>query len=137
MRRMEPTLDVHRRTEQPRHRSVTRGRVPLVLAAFTFAALAACAHQPPPVGLGHVPGFLAGLGHGLVAPIAFVASIFTDVRIYAFPNIGVWYDFGFLLGVSAWGGGLNRMSFAAGSSTGMALPLKLSYWPFSPSNAVM
>ncbi|MEI9903550.1 MAG: hypothetical protein WDN06_05880 [Asticcacaulis sp.] len=25
--------------------------------------------------------------------------------MYQFPNIGRWYDFGFLLGLSAWGGG--------------------------------
>lgn len=51
------------------------------------------------------PGFFMGIVHGLVAPIALVASIFSDVRIYAFPNGGGWYDFGFLLGISAWGGG--------------------------------
>jgi len=52
------------------------------------------------------PGFWLGLWHGLIAPITFVISLFTDhVRMYAFPNLGRWYDFGFLLGISAWGGG--------------------------------
>lgn len=76
------------------------------LTVVLIAALAACARQPDlPARLGDVPGFFMGLWHGLVAPIAFVGSIFTDVRMYAFPNSGAWYDFGFLLGIGAWGGG--------------------------------
>jgi len=27
------------------------------------------------------------------------------VRMYAFPNVGRWYDFGFLIGLSFWGSG--------------------------------
>ena len=50
-------------------------------------------------------GFVVGLFHGFVAPFAFIGSLFADVRIYAFPNAGRWYDLGFLLGLSAWGGG--------------------------------
>jgi hypothetical protein len=67
-------------------------------------ALSGCATRP----MGHAgdPGFWHGLLHGLIAPISFVVSLFTDrVRMYAFPNIGRWYDFGFLLGISVWGGG--------------------------------
>ena len=67
--------------------------------------LCSCASQPDVSGYDSVPGFIAGLWHGLVAPIAFVGAIFTDIRIYAFPNSGNWYDFGFLLGLSAWAGG--------------------------------
>ncbi len=80
----------------------------LVLGTLLLASLAASAHQPRPLPFGNVPGFWSGLGHGLVAPIAFVVSLFKDVRIYAFPNAGVWYDFGFLLGIAVWGGGAAR-----------------------------
>jgi hypothetical protein len=46
-----------------------------------------------------------GLWHGVVAPFALFAHIFdNNIRIYAFPNSGGWYDFGFILGVGAWGG---------------------------------
>ncbi len=54
------------------------------------------------------PGFWHGLVHGLVAPFAFVGSLFTDVRMYAWPNRGPWYDFGFLLGIAVWAGGARR-----------------------------
>ncbi|ATQ44846.1 hypothetical protein [Caulobacter mirabilis] len=74
------------------------------LAALSVLALTACAAQPP--GTPGTPAFWAGLGHGLIAPIAFVVSLFNDdVRMYAFPNAGRWYDFGFLIGLSFWGGG--------------------------------
>jgi hypothetical protein len=61
--------------------------------------LASCAGQPFLHGGGELPGFWWGLLHGVLAPLAFVASLFVDnVRIYAAPNAGVWYDFGFVLG---------------------------------------
>lgn len=83
-------------------------RARLGLGILLVAALAACAHQPRPLPFGDVPGFWSGVGHGLIAPIAFVVSLFKDVRIYAFPNSGVWYDLGFLLGIGVWGGGAAR-----------------------------
>lgn len=75
------------------------------LAMIALLSLAACAHQPELPHFGSVPGFLSGIWHGLIAPLAFIGSIFSDVRMYAYPNSGVWYDFGFLLGIAAWGGG--------------------------------
>jgi hypothetical protein len=67
--------------------------------------LASCAHQPDARVFGG-PGFWMGLVHGAIAPFALIAHLFTDVRVYAFPNSGGWYDFGFLLGMAAiWGGG--------------------------------
>jgi hypothetical protein len=77
----------------------------------TFAALCAaalllqsCATQPPPAVLNQ-PGFLSGLLHGFLILFSFIASLFTDYRIYAFPNSGGWYDFGYLLGAMAFLGG--------------------------------
>ena len=51
------------------------------------------------------PGFFYGVLHGLIVPISFVASLFTDITIYAFPNTGGWYNFGFVIGASGWAGG--------------------------------
>jgi hypothetical protein len=68
-------------------------------------ALAACATQPPAAG---APGFWLGLVQGFIAPFALITSLFSDVRIYAFPNAGGWYDLGYLLGIAAvLGGGIS------------------------------
>jgi hypothetical protein len=76
----------------------------LGVALAVVLLCASCAHQSV-IPMLHPPGFWMGLVHGAIAPIAFVLGLFSDVRIYAFPNSGGWYDLGFLLGIGAWGGG--------------------------------
>jgi hypothetical protein len=63
-----------------------------------------CAYQPPPEAQ-DPPGFFFGLLHGFLIFFSFVGSLFTDARIYAFPNSGGWYDFGYLIGASMFLGG--------------------------------
>ncbi len=75
-----------------------------VALAVLMLVAAGCATQPAPPGA-ELPGFFFGLFHGFIAPIAFVIGLFTDTRMYAYPNSGSWYDLGFLIGISAWGGG--------------------------------
>ena len=59
------------------------------------------------LGTGQRPGFLLGFWHGFIAPISFVVSLFSEkIRIYAVPNTGKFYDFGFMLGISGFSGGL-------------------------------
>lgn len=72
-------------------------------AILAIVLLSGCATQPPADPA--APGFLFGLLHGFIAPVALIAGFFTDVRIYAFPNSGGLYDFGFLIGLSPWAGG--------------------------------
>ena len=70
--------------------------------------LAACASQIPAAVAegGETPGFLWGLWHGFVFPFAWIGSLFDpDIAVYAVPNNGGWYDFGFFLGVTVLGGG--------------------------------
>jgi hypothetical protein len=67
--------------------------------------IASCAHQPQAPALDGLPGFWSGLLHGFLIFFSFVGSLFTDVRIYAFPNSGGWYDFGYLLGAAIFLGG--------------------------------
>ncbi|MHC4757445.1 MAG: hypothetical protein ACYTE8_02195 [Planctomycetota bacterium] len=51
-------------------------------------------------------GFWSGVWHGLIAPIAFVISLFNpNVSIYETNNNGRWYEFGFLIGISGSLGG--------------------------------
>jgi hypothetical protein len=70
------------------------------------ALLVSCASQPLAEHGPQIPGFWFGLLHGAISPFALAASAFTDVRIYAFPNAGGWYDIGFVLGCAAiYGGG--------------------------------
>jgi hypothetical protein len=67
-------------------------------------ALAACATQPPATAF-DPPGFFSGTLHGFLILPAFIGSLFLDIRIYAFPNSGGWYDFGYLLGCTTAIGG--------------------------------
>jgi len=49
------------------------------------------------------PGFWMGLWHGLIAVPALIGHLFdSSIRVYASPNNGGWYDFGFLFGVGSW-----------------------------------
>jgi hypothetical protein len=49
---------------------------------------------------GEVDGFWDGLWHGIIAPVTFVISLFSDkVSMYDIHNSGNWYNFGFLFGM--------------------------------------
>ena len=79
----------------------------LPLAAFL--ALAACAKQVPSAVQPEAPGFLLGLWHGFIFPVAwFLSLIIPDVAIYAVPNNGGWYDFGYFLGIVVFGVGARK-----------------------------
>ena len=83
---------------------MSRSRLLSLVAIAALFVLSACAERP----MGHHgdPAFIRGVIDGLLAPISLVLSIFSDtIRMYAYPNIGRWYDFGFILGISVWGGG--------------------------------
>ena len=55
------------------------------------------------------PGFLLGLWHGFIFPVAWVVSLFADkVAVYAVPNNGGWYDFGYFLGIVVFGVGARK-----------------------------
>jgi hypothetical protein len=85
-------------------RSFPSRRLALVLALSL--ALAACATAVPSAASAEQPGFLLGLLHGFILPFAWIGSLFSDtIAIYAVPNNGGWYDFGFVVGVVILGGG--------------------------------
>ena len=55
------------------------------------------------------PGFLLGLWHGFIFPVAWVVSLFLPkVAVYAVPNNGGWYDFGYFLGIVVFGVGARK-----------------------------
>ena len=79
---------------------------PLLLAP----ALSACAATEAASAVSPTaPGFLLGLWHGFIFPVAWVVSLFTDqVAVYAVPNNGGWYDFGYFLGIVVFGVGARK-----------------------------
>lgn len=76
-----------------------------VLAVACVLVLGACAAgtnvEEGPGGY----GFWYGLWHGIILPVTFVVSLFTDtVSIYDVENNGNWYDAGFVLGLALFSG---------------------------------
>lgn len=72
------------------------------LLALALPLLASCARQAESaVATGQdVPGFLSGVWHGFIFPVAWVISLFEpSVAVYAVPNDGGWYDFGYFIGI--------------------------------------
>ena len=88
-------------------------RIALVLAlVISLSACAAGANDL--AGNGQLDGFWAGLWHGFISPFAFLVSLFKDgVGIYEVHNNGNWYNFGFMIGVSAFFSGSGGSGTAA------------------------
>ena len=80
----------------------------MALAITALFALSGCADTVTPDQIDSMKpvGFWHGLWHGMILPFAWLVSLFSDAAaIYATYNNGGWYDFGFVLGVGALGGG--------------------------------
>ena len=80
------------------------GPLPACLALTGCAATQATDAVAP-----GTPGFLLGLWHGFIFPVAWIVSLFAPkVAIYAVPNNGGWYDFGYFLGIVVFGVGARK-----------------------------
>jgi hypothetical protein len=78
-------------------------------AAVPLALLAGCATQSAAAVAPAAPGFLLGLWHGFIFPVAWIVSLFDPaVAVYAVPNNGGWYDFGYFLGIVVFGVGARK-----------------------------
>ena len=77
-----------------------------LVALFALALTGCLATQENVVAMGDRAGFLHGLWHGFIAPIGFIIGLFSEARIYAVPNTGLWYDLGFMLGLGGFSGGI-------------------------------
>jgi hypothetical protein len=79
----------------------------LIMVVAAALALSACAASEAPTAVvPTAPGFLLGLWHGFIFPVAWIVSLFAPkVAIYAVPNNGGWYDFGYFLGIMVFGVG--------------------------------
>ena len=83
-------------------------------------ALAACAaHQASTAVQPQAPGFLLGVWHGFIFPLAWIVSVFLPgVAVYAVPNNGGWYDFGYFIGIVFLGVGSHGSRKAAANRGG-------------------
>ena len=71
-----------------------------LLPLAAILALAACARQADTAVAATAPGFLWGVWHGFIFPVAWIVSLFDgETAVYAVPNNGGWYDFGYFIGV--------------------------------------
>ena len=78
------------------------------LVVLTSCAPGANSAQGLPDQTGDIAGFWLGLWHGIIVPVTFIISLFSDtVSPYEVSNNGNWYNFGFFLGacMSLGGGG--------------------------------
>ena len=72
----------------------------LVLVTVALALAACVAKQSTNAVSPTAPGFLEGVWHGFIFPIAWIISLFTDkIAVYAVPNNGAWYNFGYFVGI--------------------------------------
>ena len=87
-------------------------RLRLLPAIALLVLLSACAATQTDAALAtaaNTPGFWLGVWHGFIFPVAFVVSLFMpDVAIYAVPNNGGWYDFGYFIGIVFLGVGARK-----------------------------
>ena len=78
---------------------MTRARL-LLLSAIALTLAACVAKQSTNAVAPTAPGFLEGVWHGFIFPIAWIISLFTDqISVYAVPNNGGWYNFGYFIGI--------------------------------------
>jgi hypothetical protein len=89
---------------------VKRTWLSVAAAVALSLAMASCAPGPNVqegvAQSGEIAGFWLGLWHGVIAPITFVISLFSDgVNVYEIHNNGNWYNFGFVLGAGVLLGG--------------------------------
>ena len=78
---------------------MSRARV-IVLATIALTLAACVAKQSMNAVEPTAPGFLEGVWHGFIFPIAWIISLFTDqIAVYAVPNNGGWYNFGYFVGI--------------------------------------
>ena len=89
--------------------AVCRLRGPGTLLATSLSLTACAATQSSDAVAPAAPGFLLGLWHGFIFPVAWIVSLFVPtVAVYAVPNNGGWYDFGYFLGIVVFGVGARK-----------------------------
>jgi hypothetical protein len=77
------------------------GLLVVLLALALLAVLGGCGFVGThPIDPASPPGFFSGLWHGMLAPWTLVLRLFFDIKMYAVPNNGWFYDFGYWIGIT-------------------------------------
>ena len=86
-----------------------------LLVAVMLVGMAGCAAGPNPLEkIPNEENEVAGFWMGFITPVTFIISLFSDsVHMYESHNNGNWYNFGFVIGLSAIFGGGGGGSCAA------------------------
>lgn len=72
----------------------------IIVIVLGSTVLSGCAHQPTPSDFNDPPSFFMGIIHGFLILFSLIGGFFNDdIRVYAFPNSGWWYDLGYVIGV--------------------------------------
>lgn len=91
------------------HERSTKGKIIIILIILiTVVSCTAGPNQMKQIANedGKTANFFSGLWHGFISLFTFIGSIFSDkINIYEVHNMGGWYNFGFLIGISAFFGG--------------------------------
>jgi len=84
----------------------------IFLFCFICVLFFSCADTQPhitPCLEGHTYGFWGGLWHGIIAPLAWIGSLFSkEIAVWAVNNNGGWYTFGFILGIGGLSGSASK-----------------------------
>ena len=94
------------------HRVLSRrlnGLSVLILCSSLLASCAARQTAETVASNADTPGFLMGLWHGFIFPVAFFFSLFLpNVAVYSVPNTGHLYDLGYFIGIVFLGVGARK-----------------------------
>jgi len=83
----------------------------IVITLFTACLAGPNTAADIPSSEGELAGFIMGLWHGVIAPVSFFISLFTEnIHMYEIHNNGGWYDFGFVIGAGIIFGGSSKAS---------------------------
>jgi hypothetical protein len=82
-------------------RTLARRAAVVIVAGLLLTLTACAAGANTAADAASDAGFFLGLWHGVITPITFLISLFSDsVGIYEIDNNGAWYDFGYVIGLS-------------------------------------
>jgi hypothetical protein len=73
----------------------------ILVTGLAAAILTGCGFVgSAPIDPASPPGFFSGIWHGMIAPYTLILRLFFDIKMYAVPNSGWFYDLGYWIGIT-------------------------------------